>query len=344
MVDKPSEHPDWATDTETDATSGQLNRTAPPSSRQTYGFDRREVPPRQWVNWLFWKVSQWLRWSEYRLDTDERLAAAFFAQEQDTPEMSVAVDPGFIFDGSLTEVAAQYTGTITAPATDDRIDRVVIDQGTGAAGVVTGTEAATPSAPAIPAGKAPCAQVYLTAATTEITDADITDERAYGASRVASAVQADDADTVGGESPSAFADATHASQHEDGGSDPVKALSGDATVGGFPINLVGYQLSSTYYSGISLDVSGQDGNPAGVAWNNDGTKLYMVGTENDNIYEYNCQTAFDVGSASFSKSLDVFGQDSYPEGMSWNNDGTKLYMVCAGNDNIYEYNAGVWTN
>ena len=44
--------------------------------------------------------------------------------------------------------------------------------------VVTGTEAASPTVPAIPTDKLPVAQVRLETTTTAITNADITDERA----------------------------------------------------------------------------------------------------------------------------------------------------------------------
>ncbi|MEE8534770.1 MAG: hypothetical protein V3S45_01920, partial [Kiloniellales bacterium] len=63
----------------------------------------------------------------------DRLAWAFAAHEEAAPTMTVRLDAGAIFDGAaLTEVAAQSTGTITAPTTDPRIDRVVIDRADGA--------------------------------------------------------------------------------------------------------------------------------------------------------------------------------------------------------------------
>jgi hypothetical protein len=107
-----------------------------------------------------------------------RLAGAFAPHEQSTPNMTVRLEAGYIFEGgALTEVAAQSTPTIAAPATNPQIDRVVVDWATGARSVVTGTPAAVPSAPAIPSGRVPICQVYLTPGMTAITNADITDER-----------------------------------------------------------------------------------------------------------------------------------------------------------------------
>ena len=116
-----------------------------------------------------------------------RLVDNFAPHAQATPNMSVALDAGHLFNGAaLTEVAAQSSGTITAPVSNPRIDRVVIDRVSGAVSVVTGTEAASPSPPAIPAGKAPVTQVLLQTSSTVIANSMLTDERDLGALGLAS--------------------------------------------------------------------------------------------------------------------------------------------------------------
>lgn len=125
--------------------------------------------------------------SAYKTNIDNAFAAGktrsvgFNAQAQSTPDMTVKVLSGVIYDSgsqTLTSVADQNTATITAPASDPRIDRVVIDESTGSVSVITGTEAASPSAPAITAGNLPVAQISLTVSQTQIVNADITDEKA----------------------------------------------------------------------------------------------------------------------------------------------------------------------
>lgn len=107
-----------------------------------------------------------------------RLVDNFAPHAQTTPNMTVALDAGHLFNGSaLTEVAAQSTGTITPPVSNPRIDRVVLDRTSGTVSVVTGTEAASPAPPAIPAGTAPVAQVLLQTTSTSISDFMLTDER-----------------------------------------------------------------------------------------------------------------------------------------------------------------------
>ena len=109
----------------------------------------------------------------------KRAAGAFAPHALAVPDMTVALDAGYLFDGStLIEVAAQTSGSIAAPAGNPRIDRVVVDRATGAVSVIAGSEAASPIPPAIPYGKLPAAQVLLQTGSTSITDAMITDERA----------------------------------------------------------------------------------------------------------------------------------------------------------------------
>ena len=62
MPEKPTRFPDWATEERTDPVSGQINRVEPPSQSQESGWTRREIPPRQWLNWLTWKAALWIRW------------------------------------------------------------------------------------------------------------------------------------------------------------------------------------------------------------------------------------------------------------------------------------------
>lgn len=68
---KPTHFPDWATEEEVDGVSGQLNRVEPPSSSKESGWTRREIPPRQWMNWILWKISLWIRFFEERENRPE---------------------------------------------------------------------------------------------------------------------------------------------------------------------------------------------------------------------------------------------------------------------------------
>lgn len=94
-----------------------------------------------------------------------------------TPAMQVqlAADSLLLASGIVSQ-GTQTTGTITAPTTNPRIDRVVIDSITAVVSVITGTEAASPTPPALTAGKIPVCQVALVVGQTSILDSDITYE------------------------------------------------------------------------------------------------------------------------------------------------------------------------
>lgn len=87
----------------------------------------------------------------------------------------------------------------------------------------------------------------------------------------------------------------------------------------------------------SFDVSGQTDRPYGMAWSSDGTRLYVVGRDNDEIYSYTVSTAFDITTAAFASSFDISGEDNDASGVAWNRDGTKMYMLGVDNDVIFSY-------
>jgi len=108
-----------------------------------------------------------------------QFSGQFAPHQQTVADMTVRLDAGRTFGHSsgLEEVAAQNTGTITAPVTNPRYDIVYVDQLTGAVGVAAGSENVSPSDPAVPAGKVPIARVRLATATTAITNSLLDDLR-----------------------------------------------------------------------------------------------------------------------------------------------------------------------
>jgi len=112
---------------------------------------------------------------------------------------------------------------------------------------------------------------------------------------------------------------------------------GDVTRSIYEYNLsTNYDISTSIFS-QSFSVAAQDTSPLDMTWNDDGSKMYMVGTANDSIYEYNLSTNYDISTSIFSQSLSVTLQDNTPHGMAWNDNGSKMYMVGFSTDSIYEY-------
>jgi hypothetical protein len=106
------------------------------------------------------------------LRSDASGGAQLLVHQQGTPGMTVHVEPGIFFIGtSRITCAGGDTGTFAAPTANPRIDLVTIDN-TGTIGTVTGTEAASPSAPAYPGGKVVAAEIYHVVGEAVIYDKD----------------------------------------------------------------------------------------------------------------------------------------------------------------------------
>ena len=100
----------------------------------------------------------------------------------------------------------------------------------------------------------------------------------------------------------------------------------------------GFDLSTASYDSVSFSVASQDGLPLGLAFNDDGTKMYVVGFSNNNIYQYTLSTAFDLSTASYdSVSFSTSSEDTTPNDIRFNNSGTKMYIAGGNNDRVYQY-------
>jgi hypothetical protein len=92
-----------------------------------------------------------------------------------------------------------------------------------------------------------------------------------------------------------------------------------------------YTLSTAY--GLTtastenrIDISGQDSSPEGIDFGDGGSKLYLAGVSNANVYEYDLSTAYDISTASFNQSLDISGAENYPNGVTVADGGAKLFI------------------
>ena len=99
-------------------------------------------------------------------------------------------------------------------------------------------------------------------------------------------------------------------------------------------------------------VNSQETNPAGLAFSADGTKMFHVGNipsgnhakTNADVFEYALSTPWDVSSATYVDAFSVIdemkvdNQSSLPYGITFNNDGTQMYVSDYGiTDSIYQY-------
>ena len=103
-----------------------------------------------------------------------------------------------------------------------------------------------------------------------------------------------------------------------------------------------FTINTLSYDSVSFAISGQDTNPRAIASNNDGTIIYVVGNATDAAYEYSLTTGFNLSTASYSgTSFSFSSQDLTPEGLIFNSDGTKMYMLGNSNDTVYQYSTSI---
>ena len=94
-------------------------------------------------------------------------------------------------------------------------------------------------------------------------------------------------------------------------------------------------ISSNEYLHVSEQIDARD-----IKFNSDGTKLFLAGTDDQEINEYNLSTAYDV-STSTHQNVYFNGDGLDFVAIAFNTNGTKLFIYDAtGNDSIKQYSLG----
>ncbi len=110
---------------------------------------------------------------------------------------------------------------------------------------------------------------------------------------------------------------------------------GDAVLVEYALSTPFNVTSSTFTDSIS--VNSKDSYPTGVAFSNDGAKMFVIGPRSDAVHEYSLSTPFSVTSYTFTDSISVGSQDTVPQGVAFSTNGAKMFVVGIGNDAVYEY-------
>ena len=106
----------------------------------------------------------------------------------------------------------------------------------------------------------------------------------------------------------------------------------------------GFDVSTcTYTSGADDDISGQEANALGMAFNSDGTKMFIAGFAGDDVNEYTLSTAYDVSTAAFVDAFSISSHEGKITGLAFDDDGSRMYIVGQGGVEINTYElSGAW--
>jgi sugar lactone lactonase YvrE len=91
----------------------------------------------------------------------------------------------------------------------------------------------------------------------------------------------------------------------------------------------------------NFSVATEDTGPSGIFFKSDGTRMYIVGTDGDDVNEYSLSTAWDVSSASYVQNFSVSAQDTAPLDIFFKPDGTQMFIIGNSTDSVYSYTLGV---
>ncbi len=96
------------------------------------------------------------------------------------------------------------------------------------------------------------------------------------------------------------------------------------------------------YSVNSFNVGSHESRPSGVTFSNDGGKMFIVGFENNAVYEYSLSTPFSISSPTLVRSFDTNLSNSVIlSDIIFSNNGSKMFALDLSGNTIYEYSLSI---
>ena len=95
---------------------------------------------------------------------------------------------------------------------------------------------------------------------------------------------------------------------------------------------------TTASEGTTKDISAQESSTAEVFFKSDGTKMFVLGFDNNKVFEYDLSTAWDSSTASYNNvSFDFSSQETSARGLCFDPTGTKMYLSGQLSDAVNQY-------
>ncbi|MBA7558233.1 hypothetical protein ES705_51028 [subsurface metagenome] len=99
-----------------------------------------------------------------------------------------------------------------------------------------------------------------------------------------------------------------------------------------------WDISTAFYSGKSRSIGWLVSIGRSIRFKPDGLIMYLVSGIDTTIYQFTLSIPWDITTAVYSeKYLDVGKQDGSPQDISFNLDGSILYMLGDSNDTVFQY-------
>jgi len=105
----------------------------------------------------------------------------------------------------------------------------------------------------------------------------------------------------------------------------------------------GWDIASAVWS-QGFYIGGEEAISTAVFFNSDGSKMYITGATGDDVNEYNLSIGWNVVTATYSQTFYIGAKETYPQGMFFKSDGTKMYITGGHSDSVHEYNLSIGWN
>ena len=109
----------------------------------------------------------------------------------------------------------------------------------------------------------------------------------------------------------------------------VRDTSGSLIVGTFEASTASFVTATS----ISL----QETTPTDIAFSSDGAKMFVIGLVGNDVNEYELSTPFDASTRTFVDATSISSQETFPTGIAFSSDGTKMFVVGDTGDDVNEY-------
>ena len=103
-----------------------------------------------------------------------------------------------------------------------------------------------------------------------------------------------------------------------------------------------FDVSTAVYAGAAeeFSIAAQESFPTGLAFNTAGSKLFIIGVDDDAVVEYTLSTPFDVSTAVYAGAAEEFSmnaQEKTPSSLAFTTDGSKLFIAGTSGFAVVEY-------
>lgn len=103
-----------------------------------------------------------------------------------------------------------------------------------------------------------------------------------------------------------------------------------------------WDVSTATYANKSKYYGSQDHYACRATFSSDGSKMYIMGSITDTVFQYTLSTFWDVSAATYAdKFKDIGDEEDASRGLTFSSDGSKMYVVGINNDTVFQYTLSI---